>query len=142
MWEKVVSILGGNLLGSVKDLVKEFHMSPEDKAKLELALMDREAAIRTAFMSADKDQVELNKIEAASSSVLVAGWRPALGWVCVFSLAYVWIVRDWLAWIIAATGSSLPAPPMVMQDAILELTLGMLGMASLRSWEKYKGVAK
>jgi hypothetical protein len=142
MWEKVVSILGGNLLGSVKDLVKEFHMSPEDKAKLELALLDREAAIRTAFMSADKDQVELNKIEAASSSVLVAGWRPALGWVCVFSLAYVWIVRDWLAWIIAATGSSLPAPPMVMQDAILELTLGMLGMASLRSWEKYKGVAK
>lgn len=140
MWQKILDMLGGNVLGSIKDLVKEFHMSEADKAALQLALEDREIAIRNAFMSADKDQVELNKVEAASQSVFVAGWRPFIGWVCGVSLAYVWIARDWIAWIMVATGSTLPPPPMVMQDSILELTLGMLGMAGLRSWEKYKGV--
>ena len=34
---------------------------------------------------------EVNKTEAAHSSVFVAGWRPAVGWVCAISLFYQFI---------------------------------------------------
>ena len=31
MWDKVMSILGGNLLGGVKDLVQTFKLPPEQQ---------------------------------------------------------------------------------------------------------------
>ena len=32
-------------------------------------------------------QIEVNKVEAASSSVFVSGWRPAIGWIGVAAMA-------------------------------------------------------
>jgi len=39
-------------------------------------------------------QTEINKIEAAHRSVFVSGWRPFIGWVCWFALAYSFVLRD------------------------------------------------
>ena len=33
-------------------------------------------------------QIELNKIASGSTSLFIAGWRPATGWLGVFGLAY------------------------------------------------------
>lgn len=38
-------------------------------------------------------QVELNKIEAKSTSKFIAGWRPAVGWVGAISLALATIPK-------------------------------------------------
>ena len=46
-------------------------------AKLELLKMQQEGDL--AVMVA---QTDINKIEAGSSSLFVAGWRPFVGWVC------------------------------------------------------------
>lgn len=32
-------------------------------------------------------QIEVNKIEAAHNSMFVAGWRPAIGWICALGMA-------------------------------------------------------
>ena len=36
-------------------------------------------------------QLEINKVEAASPSVFVSGWRPFIGWVCGAACAWNWI---------------------------------------------------
>ena len=33
-----------------------------------------------------KGQMEVNKVEAAHKSLFVAGWRPAIGWVCALGM--------------------------------------------------------
>jgi len=39
-------------------------------------------------------QTRINEIEAQHRTVFVAGWRPFIGWVCGFALAYNFVIRD------------------------------------------------
>lgn len=87
-------------------------------------------------------QVDLNKVEAQHRSLFVAGWRPAIGWICSFSLAVYFIpqfVIGTIFWTLEciAEGGVVPYPLSV--KGLMELVLGMLGLAGLRTYEKYKG---
>lgn len=81
-------------------------------------------------------QAETNKVSAAHRSVFVAGARPFLLWVCGFGFAFSFLVNPIIQW---TTGEPGPLLPM---DSMTELTLGMLGLAGLRTFEKLKGISK
>lgn len=85
-------------------------------------------------------QVELNKIEAAHHSIFVAGWRPAVGWVCAAGVAWAYIGHPLFQWAAALWAPGLQAPG-IITDNLLELVLAMLGMAGLRTFEKRSGVS-
>lgn len=112
-----------------------------DKAAAERAKADMEAALIKASNEAALAQVEVNKIEAGHSSVFVAGWRPAIGWVCAAALAWAFIVAPVASWTMAALGvrETLPA---IGTDNLFELVLAMLGLGGLRTFEKMRGVAR
>ena len=112
-----------------------------DKAEAEKARLDMEAALVKAANEAAMAQVEVNKIEAAHSSVFVAGWRPAIGWVCAAALAWAFIVAPVATWGMAVFGvkETLPA---IGTDNLFELVLAMLGLGGLRTFEKMRGVAR
>ena len=86
-------------------------------------------------------QLEVNKVEAQHASLFVAGWRPAVGWICVVGLAYNFLAYPLLTWLVAATGAAINPPPLLSEN-LMELVLGMLGLGALRSFEKFKGVAR
>lgn len=93
-------------------------------------------------------QNEVNKTEAAHSSVFVAGWRPAVGWVCAASLFYQFILYPLLVWgweSIKAFGwiaENLNSPPMLDNEALIVLVSGMLGLTISRTYEKTKNLKK
>ena len=101
---------------------------------------DEKAAFKTVMARMAQEpglaQVELNKIGAAHRSIFVAGWRPAVGWVCAIGLAFSFLLNPVLQW---ATGAPGPVLPL---DIMLELVLGMLGLAGLRTVEKLSGASK
>ncbi|MBC7908314.1 MAG: hypothetical protein H7Y60_16425 [Rhodospirillaceae bacterium] len=110
--------------------------------------LQAQAVLEKLKQHEDELQVELNKIEAANSSVFVAGWRPAIGWVCAASLAVYYIPRFavgtglWVWACLAATPPHLvPVPEMGISD-ILGLVGSLLGMSWLRTAEKKAGVAR
>jgi hypothetical protein len=108
--------------------------------------LQAQAVLEKLKQHQDELQVELNKIEAASSSVFVAGWRPAIGWVCAASLAVYYIPRFVMGttlWCLAAWGQQAlpPLPEMGIGD-ILGLVGSLLGMSWLRTAEKKAGVAR
>lgn len=83
-------------------------------------------------------QLEVNKAEAQSSSLFVSGWRPAIGWIFALVLAYVFILAP-LTTAVAQIWKPefhLPAP----DDHLWELVFGMLGLGTMRSFEKIKGM--
>ena len=84
-------------------------------------------------------QLEVNKIEAASSSLFVSGWRPATGWVCVLGMAGNFIVTPFANFVLALLGVQVFIP-LVPLDTMLPVLLGMLGLGGLRTLEKAKGV--
>ncbi len=86
-------------------------------------------------------QVELNKIEAAHRSIFVAGWRPAVGWICAAAVGWAYLGHPVFLWAAALWSPGLQ-PPAIHTDSLFELVLAMLGMAGLRSFEKASGRTK
>jgi len=82
-------------------------------------------------------QTEINKVQAGHRSIFVAGARPFLMWVCGIGLLFAFVLNPILEWIAPLRGS-----PELPLDAMMELTIAMLGLAGLRTVEKLKGVSK
>lgn len=89
----------------------------------------------------DQGQLQINAAEAGHRSIFVAGWRPMIGWVCAFAVAYQYIFTPFVSWGAAVFGLAMPPLP-GLDDNLWELTMGLLGMGALRSFEKIKGVAR
>lgn len=102
---------------------------------------EAEKAQLAASLALIQSQTDTNKEEAKSSSLFVAGWRPAIGWVCGASLAYTFICYPLLLWASAAWFPELKPPALVNDGMLFELLLGMLGLGGLRTYEKVRRVA-
>lgn len=100
-------------------------------------------------------QIEVDSDEAKSTNWFVAGWRPAVGWVCVVALALIYwpkaivLTSIWTAQcvnlIINTSGSSfnhlvLPAFPDLGATDLLGLLGSILGLGAMRTFEKHQGV--
>ena len=103
-----------------------------EKAALELAGMVQQINLA---------QTEINKIEAASQNLFVAGWRPAIGWICGAGYAYAFIVQPFLIFTITAFQVQLNTAQLPTLD-IGEMSLmlaNLLGFGAMRTYEKVKG---
>ena len=112
-----------------------------DKAAAEKAKLEMLQAAQNQEVTLALEQIKVNLAEAQSSSAYASGWRPTIGYICATGLCYNFILYPLLTWYAAAYRPGFVPPPLV-SDALMELVLGMLGLAGLRSWEKWKGVAK
>jgi hypothetical protein len=118
-------------------LINKIFPDPAQAADAKLKLLELQQSGQLAIMTA---QTDINKTEAANSSVFVSGWRPAIGWVCALALAYQYLFKPLLTW--GATVAGYNLPPMVgLDDNLWQLMMGMLGMGGLRTFEKVQGVA-
>lgn len=86
-------------------------------------------------------QTKVNEAEASNANVFVAGWRPMIGWTCAFAFAFIYVIGPLITWASTLSGRPVPLPTFNV-DALMSLTFGMLGIAGMRSWEKYKGLTK
>jgi len=86
-------------------------------------------------------QIAVNREEATSHSIFVAGWRPMVGWVCCAGLATNYLLVPVCNFILTITESPITVPPLDLSE-MMPVLLGMLGLGSLRTWEKTKGVAR
>jgi len=99
-----------------------------EKAAAELA-----ASVHNELMG----QIEINKVEAASSNWFVAGWRPFIGWSCGAAFVYSSMAVPLLTWV-STLYHTIPPPP--VDTSVMVNVLGaMLGIATLRTVDKYNG---
>jgi hypothetical protein len=80
-------------------------------------------------------QMDINKVEAASSSLFVSGWRPSVGWVCSAGFAVQFVIGPLAEWGAALAGHPVKFPQMDT-GTMMPLLLGMLGLGGLRTAEK------
>lgn len=105
------------------------------QAELSMKLMDMEATMAKA-------QTEINQVEAGSSNIFVAGWRPCVGWVCATAFAWQFVIQPFFSFAYTLYTKQ-PAPVVALDhDALNTVLFGLLGLGGFRSWEKVKGVSK
>ena len=136
-----MSLLGvGAIIESVGKVAGDLITTEKERRQLDL----EEKKIDQAT---DLAQIEVNKVEAASSSVFVAGWRPAIGWIGAAALAYQFLAYPLFLWVwtyLQGTDwipKELQPPPVLKADELWVILSGILGIAGMRSFEKTKGVA-
>lgn len=100
--------------------------------------LDKQIAIERLLLRSSEIQAEINKIEAQHRSLFVAGWRPFIGWVCGFALAWHFIGYDLLNWL--AVNFEFTTPPHLLgTDSLISVVFSLLGLGGLRSFEKSIG---
>jgi hypothetical protein len=90
------------------------------------------------LIESDKAQGVVNAEEAKSPSFFVAGWRPFIGWVCGGGLTYQFIAFPFIAW--ACGMAKVATPPQLDLGTLMSLLTGMLGLATVRSYEKFNDI--
>ena len=104
-----------------------------------------EGQMLTAMTSLVQGQLEINKQEAKHVSIFVAGWRPAVGWICGVALAWNFVIQPlllWGAWMFPEVAPDISTAPKLDTDELMTVLLGMLGLGGLRTYEKRLGVSR
>jgi len=124
------------LIDSIAGLFPDTKAKDEATAKLTAQLVEIGA-------QQDRAQAAINQTEAGHRSVFVAGWRPAIMWVCAFCVLYTFVIYPWLVFICSLHWPDyvweIPAPP---NEQLWALVFGVLGIGGMRTFEKFKGVSK
>ena len=117
---------------------------PKAKAEAQLRLAElQQTGDMTVFDGLVKlalAQIGVNQEEAKSTNWFVAGWRPAVGWVCTSGLVYQFVVQPILTWLSLNFG--IIAPPVVDTGTLMTMLMGLLGLGTMRTYEKFKEVAR
>ena len=124
-------------------LVERIWKDPETQSKEKLRLAELAQSGDLEKFNAEVKllvgQMEINKQEAASGNLFVAGWRPFVGWVCGFALLYAAILEPFMRFI-AKLNDYTGSFPVIDTNITMQILMGMLGLGMMRTREKEKGV--
>ena len=126
------------LIGPVSSLLDKFIADADQKAALahEIATMAEKQAHEVALA-----QIEVNKMEA-QGNWFQSSWRPLVGWVCAIAFGWHFVLQPLLIFGFTYAGLEVPDLPKFDMSALLTVLGGLLGLGSLRTFEKFKGVTK
>ncbi len=118
------------LIQPVGDILDKFVADKDLKVKLSHEL-------EKEIISLNKAQLEVNKVEAKHSNIFVSGWRPAIGWICGFSIGYHFILEPIIQYILIVNAIQFETPEFDFSQ-LSTIVMAMLGMSTLRTYEKTK----
>lgn len=124
----------GGLLGGVGQLAKDIRQAitgdlpAEKQAEITQKLMELENSAMAA-------QTTINLEEAKSERLFVSGWRPFIGWICGFALAYAAIFEPFITWSARLMGAMMTFPKLDT-TITMQVLIGMLGLGAYRSYDK------
>jgi hypothetical protein len=124
----------GSIIESVGKVAGDLITTDKEKMQLEIENRKLDQAI-------DLAQIEVNKIEAASSSLFTSGWRPYIGWGCGTAFLYSAMFEPIMRFVAQVIFDYKGPFPQLDTNLTMQVLLGMLGLAGMRSYEKSKGVA-
>lgn len=132
------------LIGTVGSLLDKLIPDKEkaNEAKIRLIEMEQAGALHelTAMKEMSMAQADVAKVEAAHSSIFVAGARPFILWVGGVALGWQYVAYPMIQAYLTATGSAIILP-VLNSDVLFELVALLLGLGGLRSYEKVKRIA-
>lgn len=130
----------GDIIDAVSGLAGKAIVDKDKKNEILFKLEELKDKGDERFHQELMAQVEVNKVEAASGSLFVAGWRPFIGWVGGTGLAWSFIVGPAVEYVARFRGFTGTLPEFNFEQ-LITIVLAMLGIGGMRTFEKYKGVS-
>lgn len=124
----------GSIVGVVDSVLDKFIEDKDLKTKLKHEL-------EMSMVQLDLAQTATNLEQAKHPSIFVAGARPAIMWICAFALAWEFIVAPITTWALINYYPTMVLPELKTEE-LISLVFAMLGLGGMRTYEKFKGVAR
>ena len=124
----------GQILGAAAPILDKFIEDKDAKNKIKAELEQSIIGLQAAQAAANVEQ-------AKHSSIFVAGARPAIMWVCCLGLLTNFFIMPLAEWATSIWAPDTPLPSLNSEE-LMSLTLALLGLGGMRSFEKSKGVAR
>jgi hypothetical protein len=134
---------GMEFVGKIIDKIFPDKTAAEN-AKLEMFKLQQQGELQAQTHEFELmiKQIEVNAVEAGSARWWVAGWRPFIGWIAGFSLAWNYVVFPFYAWTAKLFYAGAPAMFSLDNSELMTLLLGMLGLSGMRTYEKIHNATK
>lgn len=133
----------GSMLDIGTKLIDRFIPDPAAAAAAKLKLLELQQSGALAQLADEtglsQAQARIDQAEAGSSSLFVAGWRPAIGWTCAGAFAWSYAIGPILSWGASAAGHP-AALPVLDLSGMMPVLMGMLGLGGLHTIENVRGV--
>lgn len=117
----------------MKEIISLFgdKLPPEHLVKLQ--------ELQTKLVTTELEIVnKVNIAEAQHPSIFVAGWRPAVGWICTIAVAFQVIIKPLIEYVFIIFGHNVTLPAMPIEQ-VYALLGALLGVSGLRTFDKIKG---
>ena len=124
----------GQILGAAAPILDKFVEDKDAKNKIKAELEQSIIGLQAAQAAANVEQ-------AKHSSLFVAGARPAIMWICALGLLTQFFLMPIAEWASALWFPDIALPSLATEE-LMTLTLALLGLGGMRSFEKSRGVAR
>lgn len=133
----------GGIFSGLGQLLKDVRTTITGKAPIDASkLAELEAKALELEGLAQKAQTDINLVEAQNPKLFVSGWRPAVGWLCVIGLFVQYLIYPLATWILPVVGYPEIKLPVIDVSDLYPLLFTLLGVGTMRTIEKVKGVSR
>jgi len=134
------NLLGGSLVDTVGKIIDSVHTSEEEKGKIKIKLQELENEINSK-------QMEVNLADAKSTATDISGilqrsWRPLIGFSAALGIFFEYVLKPFIVFFLGLFQIEVGPLPQMNMEQLMPLVMALLGMASLRTFEKYKNITK
>ena len=134
------NLLGGSLVETVGKVIDSVHTSEEERGKIKIKLQELENEINAK-------QMEINLADAQSTATDISGilqrsWRPLIGFSAALAIFFEFVLKPFIVFFLGIFNIEVGPLPQMNMEQLMPLVMTLLGMASLRTFEKHKKITK
>ena len=133
-------IFGGDTLKAVGNVIDDMHFSGEEKEKLKIQMKEIEARLQ-------EKQMAINLADAQSTAGGLSGfmqrsWRPLIGMSAAIAIFWEFVLSKFILFFLGVFHYEVINIPQLDTGVLMTLVTSLLGLGTLRTIEKSRGLTK
>ena len=133
-------LFGGDTIKTISNVVDDMHFSGEEKEKLKLQFEEIQANLKSK-------QMDINLADAQSTAGGLSGfmqrsWRPLIGMSAAIAIFWEFVLSKFILFFLGVFHYEVINIPQLDVGVLMTLVTSLLGLGTLRTFEKSKGLTK
>ncbi len=133
-------LFGGDTIKTIGNVVDDMHFSGEEKEKLKIQMKEIDARLQ-------EKQMAINLADAQSTAGGLSGfmqrsWRPLIGMSAAIAIFWEFVLSKFILFFLGVFHYEVINIPQLDTGVLMTLVTSLLGLGTLRTFEKSKGLTK
>jgi len=134
------NLFNSGTIKAVGDVVDDLFTTDEERQQAKIQLEKIQAKLK-------EKQMDINLADAKSTATGISGilqrsWRPLIGMSCALAIFWEFVLKQFLVFFLAVFKIETYPLPSLDMSVLMPLVMALLGMASIRTFEKVKKVTQ